>query len=82
MKGHSHIPEDYPDIALLQWLAKQRDEIYIHCSKYPKSKLPLHLKVLVSLGVTGKKRYMEPQFSTRILSRRGPMKSKSKNVET
>ena len=79
MKGHSHIPEDYPDIALLQWLAKQQDEIHAHCSKYPKRKLPLHLKVLVSLGVTGKKRYTEQhQFSSRILNRRGPMKSKSK----
>lgn len=81
VKGHVHIPKDYPDIALVQWLSKQKDEMYMHCTKHPRSELPLHLKLLASLGVKAKKRHVDPSFSTRILRRKGPNKSKSKKVE-
>lgn len=81
VKGHGHIPDDYPDIALVQWLAKQQDEMHAHCTKNPKVELPMHLKVLASLGVKAKKRYVNPSFSSRLLRRKGPSKTKSKKVE-
>jgi hypothetical protein len=80
VKGHGHIPKDYPDIALVQWLSKQQDDLY-HCSKHPNNtELPMHLKLLTSLGVQAKKRHVQPIFSTRILRRKSPIKSKTKKL--
>jgi hypothetical protein len=82
VKGHCHIPKDYPDIPLLQWLSKQQDELYLHCSKYSLSELPLHLKVLVSVGLQGKKRDIQSTMSSRIMTRKFPAKApKAKRSE-
>ncbi|KAL3805931.1 hypothetical protein HJC23_007892 [Cyclotella cryptica] len=78
VRGHCHIPQNYPDVALLQWLSRQQEELYLHCNTHPIGELPTPLKLLISLGLKGKKRDIQPVMSSRTLKRKFPSKSRLK----
>ncbi|KAL3794050.1 hypothetical protein HJC23_008938 [Cyclotella cryptica] len=81
LKGHCQIPSDYPDTPLLQWVSKQQEELYLHCIKNSPAELPLHLKLLVSLGLKGKRRDIELRMSSRTMKHELPVKPKKKDIK-
>ena len=78
-EGHCKIPNDYPDLPLRQWLAKQQDMIHLYSTNQPIELKPVQIKILYALGVHGSERTVAPvSINSRVLKRKVPARKRVK----